>query len=142
MRPERDSIGAQYPVEVDTCRGTHQGRWARDPSKAVVVGAVGVRPRALDADGKKRSEDLYAWRLRLRFAPNRSAKTRTGFVQENWAKGNTCFTSFQRNRALLNFEWVEWGEMFVKKAVTQPANSRRDLFWAAQISEATIVGFS
>jgi len=45
-------------------------------------------------------------------------------------------------KALLNFEWVESGEMFVKKAVTKPANSRRDLFWAAQIREATIVGFA
>jgi len=55
--------------------------------KVIVVGAVEVRPRALDAGGKKRKKTVYAGRLRLRLAPNRSAKTLTGFVQENVLKG-------------------------------------------------------
>ena len=36
---------------------------------------------------KTRKKALYAGRLRLRLAPNRGAKTLTGFVQENVVKG-------------------------------------------------------
>jgi hypothetical protein len=85
VRPERDSIGAQYPVEVDETLvgGRTKGEGRGVHHKAIVVGAVEVRPRSLDADGKKRKKAQYAGRLRLRLAPNRSAKTLTGFVQEN-----------------------------------------------------------
>jgi transposase-like protein len=90
VRPERDSIGAQHPVEVDEtlvgARTKGEGRCVHH--KAIVVGAVEARPRTLDADGKnKRKKALYAGRLRLRLAPNRGAKTLTGFVQENVVKG-------------------------------------------------------
>jgi len=44
--------------------------------------------------------------------------------------------------ALSNFEWVEAGEMLVKKAVAQPANSGLDLFWSAQKRSATRVSFA
>jgi len=89
VRPERDSIGAQYPVEVDETLvgGRTKGEGCGVHHKAIVVGAVEVRPQVLDADGKKRKQALYAGRLRLRLAPNRSAKTLTGFVQETVAKG-------------------------------------------------------
>lgn len=75
VRPERDSIGAQYPVEVDETLvgGRTKGEGRGVHHKAIVVGAVEVRPRALDADGKKRKKALYAGRLRLRLAPNRGA---------------------------------------------------------------------
>jgi transposase-like protein len=89
VRPERDSIGSQYPVEVDETLvgGRTKGEGRGVHHKAIVVGAVEVLPRALDADGKKRKKAAYAGRLRLRLAPNRSAKTLTGFVQENVVKG-------------------------------------------------------
>src|SRR5450759_3210311 len=56
VRPERDSIGAQYPVEVDETLvgGRTKGEGRGVHHKAIVVGAVEVRPRALGADGKKR----------------------------------------------------------------------------------------
>lgn len=89
VRPERDSIGAQYPVEVDETLvgGRTKGEGYGVHHKAIVVGAVEVRPRVLDVAGQKRKKALYAGRLRLRLAPNRSAKTLTGFVQENVVKG-------------------------------------------------------
>ena len=89
VRPERDSIGAQYPVEVDETLvgGRTRGEARGVHHKAIVVGAVEVRPRSLDADGKKRKKALYAGSLRLCLAPNCGAKTLTGFVQENVAEG-------------------------------------------------------
>ncbi len=89
VRPARDSIGAQYPVEVDETLvgGRTKGEGWGVHHKAIVVGAVEVRPRARDATGMKRKKALYAGRLRLRLAPNRSAKTLMGFVQENVVQG-------------------------------------------------------
>lgn len=89
VRPERDSIGAQDPVEVDETLvgGRTKGEGCGVHHQAIVVGAVEVRPRALDVAGKKRKKALYAGRLRLRRAPNRRAKTLTGFVQKNVVTG-------------------------------------------------------
>ena len=89
VRPQRDCIGAQYPVEVDETLvgGRTKGEGRGVHHKATVVGAIEVRPRALGADGKKRKKALYAGRLRLRLVPNRGATTLTGFVQENVVKG-------------------------------------------------------
>ncbi len=89
VRPKRDAIGSQYPVEVDETlvggRTKGEGRGAHH--KATVVGAVEVRPRAAGAEGRKPNRTSYAGRLRLRLVPNRGAKTITGFVQKNVAKG-------------------------------------------------------
>lgn len=89
VRPERDAIGSQYPVEVDETLvgGRTRGEGRGVHHKATVAGAIEVRPRPARADGKKPKGALYAGRLRLRFVPNRGAKTLTGFVQENVAKG-------------------------------------------------------
>ena len=89
VRPERDAIGSQYPVEVDETlvggRTRDQGRGVHP--KATVAGAIEVRPRPAGANGKKPKRAVYAGRLRLRLVPNRGAKTLTGFVQEKVAKG-------------------------------------------------------
>ena len=89
VRPERDAIGSQYPVEVDETlvggRTRDEGRGVHH--KATVAGAIEVRPRPAGANGKKPKRAVYAGRLRLRLVPNRGAKTLTGFVQENVAKG-------------------------------------------------------
>ena len=89
VRPERDAIGAQYAVEVDEVLvgGRTKGEGRGVHHKAIAVGAVEVRPRAPDANGKKRKKAFYAGRLRLRVAPNRSAQILTGFVQKNVVKG-------------------------------------------------------
>ena len=89
VRPNRDCIGADWPVEVDETLvgGRTKGEGRGVHHKAVVVGAIEVRPRSLQANGKNPQRAVYAGRLRLCLVPNRSAKTLTGFVQENVVKG-------------------------------------------------------
>ena len=66
VRPERDAIGGEHPVEVDECyvggRTRGQGRGVHE--QATVVGAVEVRERT--DDGKAHRRNVYAGRLRLR----------------------------------------------------------------------------
>src|SRR5271154_7068644 len=97
VRPERDCIGGEYPVEVDECfiGGVH--------NKAVVIGAIEVRLRK-DAEHRaaKYSQEhsggvplkklIYAGRIRLRVVPDRSADNLITFVNENVAKGSTVRT--------------------------------------------------
>jgi transposase-like protein len=89
VRPERDAIGSQYPVEVDETLvgGRTKGEGRGVHHKATVAGAIEVRPRPARVDGKTQNRAVYAGRLRLCLVPNRGAKTLTGFVQENVAKG-------------------------------------------------------
>jgi hypothetical protein len=49
--------------------------------KAIVIGAIEVRPRKAPVKGARRT--FYAGRLRLRLVPNREAKSLTKFVREN-----------------------------------------------------------
>jgi transposase-like protein len=89
VRPQRDAIGSEHPVEVDETlvggRTRAEGRGVHH--KATVAGAIEVRPRPAGANGKRPNRAVYAGRLRLRLVPNRGAKTLTGFVQDNVAKG-------------------------------------------------------
>ena len=86
VRPDRDRIGADWPVEVDETlvggRTNGEGRGVHH--KVTVAGAIEVRTRA---ELKKSQGAVYAGRLRLRQVPNRGAKTLSGFVKENVAKG-------------------------------------------------------
>ncbi len=97
VRPERDCIGGEYPVEVDECfiGGVH--------NKAVVVGAVEVRLRkdAENRAAKYKQEHsggvplkklVYAGRLRLRVIPNRGAGNLITFINQNVAKGSIMRT--------------------------------------------------
>ncbi len=72
VRPERDAIGGEHPVEVDECLigGETRGEGRGIHHKSIVVGAVEVRTRA---DSKKHQRRVYAGRLRLRVVPDRSA---------------------------------------------------------------------
>jgi transposase-like protein len=107
VRPERDTIGGKYPVEVDECYigGRTRGEGRGTHHKATVVGAVEVRTRK--ADGKKHKRGVYAGRLRLRVVSEmptieemlvkpslsgRSAKILTGFVKESVTYGSTVRT--------------------------------------------------
>jgi transposase-like protein len=97
VRPERDTIGGEYPVEVDETfiGGVH--------NKAVVVGAVEVRLRK-DAElraAKHKQEHsggvplkklVYAGRLRLRAVPGRSANDLLNFINQNVTKGSIVRT--------------------------------------------------
>lgn len=85
VRPERDTIGGEHPVEVDECMvgGETRGEGRGIHHKTLVVGAIEVRSR--QDDGKKHRRRVYAGRLRLRVVPERSADMLTGFVKENVA---------------------------------------------------------
>ena len=101
VRPERDCIGGEYPVEVDECfiGGVH--------NKAVVIGAVEVRLRK-DAENRaakyKQAHDggvplkqlVYAGRLRRRVSPGRSAGDFINFINENAVKSSTVRTDAAR----------------------------------------------
>lgn len=89
VRPNRDRIGADWPVEVDETfvGGRTKGEGRGVHHKATVAGAVEVRPRPLGAGGKKPKRATYAGRLRLCLVRDRSARTLTGFVRENVVKG-------------------------------------------------------
>lgn len=89
VRPERDTIGDQHPVEVDETLvgGRTKGEGRGVHHKATVVGAIEVRTRTPVADSKKGKRKVYAGRLRLRLVPGRGAKELTEFVQENVTKG-------------------------------------------------------
>lgn len=88
VRPERDSIGSQHPVEVDETLvgGRTRGEGHGVHHKATVVGAVEVRTRQR-TKGKRFDGMTYAGRLRLRLVPDRGAEHLIGFVQENVANG-------------------------------------------------------
>jgi transposase-like protein len=107
VRPERDAIGGQYPVEVDETLvgGRTRGEGRGVHHKGIVVGAVEVRrPRAgprqgrvakrrqKPADGKLLKRLTYAGRLRLRVVPSRGADDLTAFVKESVAKGTVVRT--------------------------------------------------
>ena len=112
VRPERDAIGGEHPVEVDECYvgGETRGEGRGKHHKATVVGAVEVRSR--ENDGKKHRRGVYAGRLRLSVvsepetdgetttdaaadttgATGRDADTLTNFVKANVRVGSTVRT--------------------------------------------------
>lgn len=87
VRPDRDAIGAEHPVEVDECfiGGATRGEGEGVHHKTLVVGAVEVRKR--EKDGKSHKRKIYAGRLRLAIARDRSAKSLVPFVTANVVKG-------------------------------------------------------
>ena len=87
VRPERDAIGGEHPVEVDETLigGETRGEGRGVHHKSLVVGAVEVRSR--QDDGKKHRRRFYAGRLRLRVVPDRSTEAFTGFIKDNVAPG-------------------------------------------------------
>jgi transposase-like protein len=94
VRPERDAIGSQHPVEVDETLvgGRTKGEGRGVHHKATVVGAIEVRTRMPVEKSKKHKRVVYAGRLRLRLVPGRGAKELTEFVQENVAQGSVVRT--------------------------------------------------
>lgn len=102
IRPERDTIGGQFPVEVDETYvgGATQGKGRGVTDKVLVVGAVEVMPRR-DSDkrgvrdpnspGAKvptqggHGRAVIAGRLRLQIVPNRKQETLLPFVHTNVA---------------------------------------------------------
>jgi hypothetical protein len=92
VRPERDAIGVEHPVEVDECfvGGETSGEGRGVHHKSVVVGAVEVRSR--QDDGKSHRRKVYAGRLRLRVIPDRGSNALTEFVRDNITPGSVIRT--------------------------------------------------
>jgi hypothetical protein len=101
VRPDRDTIGTSYPVEIDECfiGGRTRGEGKGTHHQTTVVGAVEVRARKDLRSGKKVT---YAGRLRLRVISNteqleasvsgRDIETLTAFVRENVTPGSVVRT--------------------------------------------------
>lgn len=104
VRPERDPIGREHPVEVDETfvGGATQGEGKGRHHMTLVVGAVEVVPRkGMKWEGKdpnlpsgQRSKhrgghgrDFVAGRLRLQIIPDRKQETLAQFAQANVAPG-------------------------------------------------------
>jgi len=105
VRPERDRIGGEYPVEVDECLvgGRTRGEGRGVHNKAIVVGAVEVRLRKnaeqraaahkqAHSGGVPLKKLVYAGRLRLRVVPSRGAYDLTNFITQNVSQGSTVRT--------------------------------------------------
>lgn len=81
VRPDRDRIGAQWPVELDETLvgGKTRGEGRGVHHKMYVVGAVEVRQKQ-DKHGRRA---VYAGRLRLRVLNDRGKRSLETFVTEN-----------------------------------------------------------
>jgi transposase-like protein len=105
VRPHRDTIGGEYPVEVDECyiggRSRDLGQGAHD--MATVGVAVEVRTRKDNEDraakrtnknqgGRPLRRMIYAGRLRIRICEERTRKEMCKFVQENVLTGSIIRT--------------------------------------------------
>jgi transposase-like protein len=99
VRPNRDRIGDQWPVEIDETLvgGRTRGEGRGVHHKAIVVGAVEVRrgkaERAREPGAARpRRGGTYAGRLRLRISPDRGKVAMEQFVTENVATGSHVTT--------------------------------------------------
>jgi hypothetical protein len=92
VRPERDCIGGEHPVEVDECfiGGRTRGEGRGVHHMTTVIGAVEVRLR--EETKKRHKRCVYAGRLRLRVIPNRSSSAIMGFVESSIAQSSTIRT--------------------------------------------------
>lgn len=94
VRPERDGIGSDYPVEMDECfvGGRTRGEGRGTHHKATVIGAVEVRPKIKSDGTEPAKRRVYAGRLRLRIIEDRSAKSIITFATECIAPASTLRT--------------------------------------------------
>jgi hypothetical protein len=105
VRPERDGIGGEYPVEVDECLvgGRTRGEGRGVHHMANVIGAVEVRRRKGEEDrasSRRQEHDggvplkrlVYAGRLRLRVVGGRGSEDLIPFITENVSIGSTVKT--------------------------------------------------
>jgi len=107
VRPGRDGIGGEWPVEVDETfvGGATQGEGRGRHHKTLVVGAVEVRPRK-NAPGPDpnlpsgqrpqhrggHGRSFIAGRLRLKVIPNRKQETLEPFVRDRVLPGSEIRT--------------------------------------------------
>jgi hypothetical protein len=101
VRPDRDRIGPEWPVELDESLigGRTRGEGRGVHHKATVIGAVEVR-RTRDALKRRDSHEhgvpvkgqFYAGRLRLRGIPSRTEAEAEDFVTKNVEPGSRIAT--------------------------------------------------
>jgi hypothetical protein len=85
VRPDRDQIGAQWPVEMDIAfvGGKHKGGVHGKTEKAPVVIAVEIRRKEVqDPATNKSVQRALAGRMRLRQLPNKSAASVDKFAKD------------------------------------------------------------
>jgi len=89
MRPDRDQIGAEWPLEMDIAfvGGKHKGGVQGQTDKAPVVIAVEVRRKKGRNPHTGKRERALAGRIRLRKLPNKSAPPVDKFVKNCIAPG-------------------------------------------------------
>jgi transposase-like protein len=101
VRPDKDPIGAEWPVEIDETYvgGATKGEGRGVHHMATVVGAIEVRRKGKPTKaaqrrrgGKPIAGKVYAGRLRLRVVPERGKRTLEKFVTENVASAAYVIT--------------------------------------------------
>ena len=96
VRPDQDRIGGN-PVEHVEADETYVGGRTRGKGRGVhdmvlVAGAVEVKQRKQGGSLNKRRTGRYAGRVRLAVAPDRSAKSLSGFIERVVTPGTTIIT--------------------------------------------------
>jgi hypothetical protein len=113
VRPDRDNIGDEWPVEIDECYvgGATRGEGKGVHHKSLVVAAVEVRKKQPPKDPIELKKWLklpprkriYAGRLRLQVVPDRRMDMLTEFVKENIAPKATIMSDgWQGYNALMS----------------------------------------
>lgn len=95
VRPDRDQIGAQWPLEMDIAfvGGKHKDGVQGKTDKAPVIIAVEIRRKEVrDPRTNKIVQRALAGRLRLRKLPNKSAASVDKFTQDCIAPGAVIAT--------------------------------------------------
>jgi hypothetical protein len=95
VRPDRDRIGTQWPLEMDITfvGGKHKGGVQGKTDKTPVIIAVEIRRREVrDPETHKITRRALAGRMRLRKLPNKSAVAVDKFVQDCIAPGAVITT--------------------------------------------------
>lgn len=82
VRPDRDMIGDEYPVEIDEAfvGGRTKGKGRGVTDAPLVIAAVEVRTRVNEKTGRRR---VYAGRLRLRHIVSREREELEEFIKDN-----------------------------------------------------------
>lgn len=98
VRPDRDRIGGEWPVEIDETLigGRTRGEGRGHHHKVIVAGAVEVRQGksggASQDQRRPRKGRNYAGRLRLHVVENRGKRALEGFVEDSVEPGSLVLT--------------------------------------------------
>lgn len=91
VRPDKDRIGDEFPVEVDESfvGGRTKGKGRGNTDAPLVIAAVEVRTRVSERSGRR---SVYAGRLRLRHIVSRSREELEEFITDNIQPGSDVRT--------------------------------------------------